>query len=337
MSRKHMPLLIGGAVALLLAIALFYLLFSAKGRYAEEASLLSRAQGQLRRLSSREVFPSESNVQTMGKQLGIYREYLDGLYASIREGQSADEPIDRDRFRRLLEEGLRRLLNDAREKSVALAPDLAFGVQRYVEGATPADEELPRLVDQFRSIASLCDILYAAGIGELTAVERTVFEKEAQVAPVEEGFSRRTARGGRSEAAAPAVSTELYRDPDGLFTKEHFALSYRAQDAATWKVLDRLSKGAPFVVVTKVDIANPARPAVVLPKAAEKAPPPPKPVASGGWSAPGSAAPGSKEEPVILPRELRVVAGQELCNVRLEVDLYRFAAVARAGEGEVNP
>ena len=99
MSRKHMPLLIGGAVALLLAIALFYLLFSAKGRYAEEASLLSRAQGQLRRLSSREVFPSESNVQTMGKQLGIYREYLDGLYASIREGQSADEPIDRDRVK----------------------------------------------------------------------------------------------------------------------------------------------------------------------------------------------------------------------------------------------
>lgn len=328
-----MPLLIGGLVVLLLAAALFYLLFSAKGRYADVSSTLSSVQSRLQRLSGRSVFPSDANVQTLGKQEAIYQEYLDGLYDSMREGQAATEPVDRDRFRRMLEDTLRQLLTDARAKSVALAPDLAFGVQRYIAGNPPAEEEMPRLVNQLQSIAALCNVLYDAGIGELTGVERTVFEKDAMVAAPEEDAGR--LRRGRSEPTAVAASTELFADPDGLYTKEHYVLTFRAQDAALWKALDHLSKGTPFVVVTKVEISNPARPAILLPKAAAEKPEAPKPVAVGGWAAPGSATTRSAEEPAILPRELRVVAGQELSNVRLEVDVYRFAeptAVAVAGE-----
>ena len=335
-----MPLLIGGVVVLLLAIALFFLLFSTHSRYAEGASQLSVAQSSLQRLSSRAVFPSEANVQTMGKQLDIYQEYLDGLYDSMREGQRASAPVDRDGFRRLLEEGLGSLLNDARSKSVTIAPDFAFGVQRYIAGNPPSDEDLPRLVDQFTSLGTLCRVLFDAGIGELVSVDRAVFEKDAQVAPAEEEFGRRGARN-RSEPQVAAPSAELFQDPDGLFTKEHYVLSYRAQDAANWKVLDRLAKGAPFVVVTKLEISNPARPAVVPPKTEEKAAAAPKPTSTAGWKAAGTESAGvrgDKEEPTILPRELRVVAGQELPLVRLEVDLYRFAETAVAADkGEENP
>ena len=339
MSRKHMPLLVGGLVVLLLSAVLFYLLFSAKGRYSGGSDDLALVQGRLQRLSGRAVFPSEANVQTVGKQLEIYQEYLDGLYGAMREGQRVAKPVDRDGFRRMLEEGLGSLMNEARTRSVAIAPDFAFGVQRYIAGNPPAEEDLPRLVDQFSSIADLCRILFEAGIGELTAVERTVFEKDAQTAPVEEEFSRRGSRN-RPDPAAVAVNTELFSDPDGLFTKEHYVLAYRAQDAANWKVLDRLSKEAPFVVVTKVEITNPARPAVAAPKTEKpKAAAAPAPVSTAGWRAAGASdgAAGAKEEEAILPRELRVVAGQELPNVRLEVDLYRFAEVAVAEEGEVIP
>jgi hypothetical protein len=338
MSRKHMPLLIGGLVALLLALALFYLLFSSQSRYAEGDAGLATVKTRLQRLSGRAVFPSEGNVQTLGKQLTIYQEYLDGLYAAMREGQRETNPVNRDGFRRLLEEGLNRLMNDARSKSVKIAPDFAFGVQRYIEGAPPSDEDLPRLEDQFASLGVLCRILFEAGIGELVGVERTVFEKDAQVAPVEEEFNRRSLRN-RPDAAAVAPSTELFKDPDGLFTKEHYVLSYRAQDAANWKVLDRLAQGAPFVVVTKMEISNPARPAVVPPKAPDAAPAPSQPVSTDGWMAPPGAAPApAPAAPEVLPRELRVVAGQELSNVRLEVDLYRFAEAASIAEtGEENP
>jgi hypothetical protein len=331
-----MPLLIGGLVVLLLALVLGYLLFSAKSRYSEEASALSSVQSRLQRLSSRPVFPSEVNVQTMGKQLDIYQDYLTGLYESMRGGQAATQPIDRDGFRRMLETVLGKLLNDARSKSVAIPADFSFGFQRYVAGNPPAEEEMPRLVDQLQSVAALCGILYDAGIGELVSVDRTVFEKDAQAAPVEEEFNRRSLRN-RPNAEAVAPRTDLFKDPDGLFTKEHYVFSFRAQDGAIWKVLHRLSQGVPFVVVTKLDISNPARPAVVLPKAEEK-PAPPKPVATGGWVAPGSATPVAREESVVLPRELRVVAGQELSNVRMEVDLYHFAeAASDVPTGEENP
>lgn len=330
-----MPLIIGGVVVLLLAVGLFFWLFSAKGSYSDGSMSQSMAQRRLNGLSSRTVFPSEANVQVMGKQLGVYEDYLNTLYASMREGQISDESVDRDRFSRLLEDGLRRLLNEARVKSITIAPNIAFGVQRYIDGALPADDELPRLVNQFRSITALCDILYAAGIGELVSVERTVFEKGVQQAATEEGFNRRR---NQTEAIAAAPSTELYTDPDGLFTKEHYVLSYRAKDEATWKVLDRLSKGAPFVIVTKVEISNPAKPVVILPKTEEKDAAP-KPVSTDGWSAPGTATQvAPQEESPILPRELRVVAGQELSTVRLEVDLYNFTEVASADSaGEVSP
>ena len=113
-------------------------------------------------------------------------------------------------------------------------------------------------------------------------------------------------------------------------------MTYRAQDAVNWKVFDLLSKGAPFVIVTKVEIVNSARPVVVPPKTESPASPPPP----GGRPAPPSGGVGtaSGSTPEILPRELRVVAGQELPLVRLEVEMYRFAAdESAADKGEVNP
>ena len=338
MNRKHMPLLAGGLVVLLLAIVLFYLLFSAKGRYADGFSKLTLIQSQLQRLTNRSVFPSDANVQAMGKQQEIYREYLDGLRGAMKKGQWAAEPVTRDRFRQLMEETLRQLVNDARTKAVALPADFAFGFQRYAEGNLPAEEEMNRLVDQLNSVKALCEILYDAGIGELVSVDRTVFEKDAQVAPVEEEFGRRSARN-RTEAAPAAPSVELVADPMGLYTKEHYVLSYRAQDPANWKVLDRLAQGSPFVVVTRVEIVNSARPAVAPPPAEEAAPAAaPAPVSTSGWQSPGAAAAVAKPAAEILPRELRIVAGQELPNVRLEVDLYRFAETAvDVAQGEENP
>ena len=214
MNRKYMPLMIGGGVILLLAMGLIYLLFRAEGRYADGFAGLASVQNQLQRLTSRAVFPSDGNVQSMRKQLAIYQEYLDGLKSAMKKGQPTTEAITRDRFRQLAEEKLRTLVDDARKKSVVLPPNFAFGFQRYAEGNIPTDEEMGRLVDQFRSIAALCEILYDAGIGELVAVDRTVFEKDAQASPVEEPVSHRTLRN-RTDAAAPALPSSVPPSQDG--------------------------------------------------------------------------------------------------------------------------
>lgn len=339
MSRKYIPLLVGGLVALLLALILGYWLFSAWGHYQEENSALAQSGTRLTRLTGRPTFPSTNNVETLTRQVSIYDEYLEGLYQAMSEGQRPPEPINRDRFRQLLEQTLRRLVQTARAKSITLPPDFAFGFQRYAAGAPPEQKDLERLVDQLRSVAMLCSVMYEAGIGELVSVERMVFE-EAQAAPVEEEYGGRRGRS-REEPAEVVKSTDLVRDPDGLFTRERYVVSYRAQDDANWKILEHLARGSPFVVVSKVEITNTARPAVVPPAPAEplaEAAPRTSVAATSGWQSPGAARPaGGREAPAILPRELRVVAGQELPLVRLEVDVYRFAQEASDAEGEENP
>jgi hypothetical protein len=343
-----MPLMIGGVLVLLVTVALLYFLFSAKGAYQDAAVELDQVENRLVRLSSRQVFPSETNVRTLKKQEAIFQEYLDGLFGSMSEGQFKAVNVSRAQFPRVLETVLLRLDKKARDKSVTLPPAFSFGFQRYTEGSLPSEAAVARLGIQLRSIASLVDILYEAGVGELSSVERTVFENDAQVAaPLNERADRRPSRRGRgrgrdTEPEKP-VSSEVYTDPDGLFTKEHYILSYRAQDEANWAILDRMAQGTPFIIVTKMEVLNSARPVVAIPQAEEEAEAAPQPVSTTGWNA--VAPSGSDGElplaATILPRELRVVAGQELPNVRLEVDLYRFAqaeSAETAGEGgEENP
>ena len=86
MNRKHMPLLVGGLVVLLLVVGLFIWMFGAQGHYADGFAKLSTAQNQLQRLTARNPFPSAGNVQAMDKQLGIYREYLESLKA-VKKGK----------------------------------------------------------------------------------------------------------------------------------------------------------------------------------------------------------------------------------------------------------
>jgi hypothetical protein len=337
MSRKHMPLMIGGAVTVVLVAAMAYFLMSARSRYGDAVAKLDGATRRLNQLSGRDVFPSEANVDAMRRQLEVYENYLQDVYESVQPGEAAQETIDRDKFRQLLEQSLRRLVQLARSRSVNIPADLAFGFQRYAAGILPDESELERLVHQVRTIVALCEILFEEGIGELVAVERTAFESDGVGTPQAPlAVPDRRGSRGRGEPVAEVVDPNaLFMDPDGLFSKEHYALTYRAQDAQNWQILDRLATGFPFAVVTKMEIVNSARPVVVPPRAEvppEAAPAPNRPPMQvpGGPAMPGQA-------PEILPRELRVVAGQELPMVRLEVDVYRFVDPAAQPEAEVEP
>ncbi|HHX98469.1 MAG: Amuc_1100 family pilus-like protein [Kiritimatiellia bacterium] len=335
MNRKYMPLIIGGVVALLLAGLLFFFILNVRGNYLTEQDELGQVQNQFMRLNNRKVFPSVSNVQAMEKQLDVYQDYYNGILKALKAGRQSTQAVTRDSFRATIENVLRQLGAGARAKNIVLPPNFAFGFQRYAEGTLPQDEEMTRLVDQLRTIHALCSILYEAGVAELTSVERTVFERDAQPVREEDVFGGHFLREREAEVKEEA-STDLYRDPDGLYTREHYVLAYRAQDDANRKVLDRLAQGLPFTVVTKMEVVNSSKPAVVVPQVVEDRAAAPEPVATGGgWQSAGAANKlGAKEPPAILPRELRVVAGQELPNIRLEVDVYRLAETAVEEEGQ---
>lgn len=333
MNRKYMPLVIGGVLVLVLVLGLGYLLFSAQSHYADRRMNLDREQQKLRNLTNRIPFPADTNVVILSKQKAVFEEYLGDLLGALKQGQTPAGDLTRDRFRQLAEVKLRELTEEARKRNVVLPANFAFGFQRYAEGNLPPDDEMERLVDQFKSTAVLCDLLFKAGISELVAVERTVFERDVQPAPIEESYGRRGTRG-RDEAEGQAPKLDLQVDPHGLYTKEHYQFTYKAKDEAQWQVLNRLAKGTPFTVVTRVDIANPAKP-VVTPPQAKTEEHAASPVSTAGWAAPGSLQPPPKPETEILPRDLRVTAGRDLPTIVLDVDMYRFLeppAVSAQGE-----
>jgi len=335
MSRKYMPLIIGGVVALLLAGLLFFFILNVRGNYLTEQDELGQVQNQFMRLNNRKVFPSVSNVQAMEKQLDVYQDYYNGILKALKASRQSTQVVTRDSFRATIESILRQLEAGARSNNIVLPPNFAFGFQRYAEGNLPQEEEMTRLMDQLRTIHALCTILFEAGISELTSVERTVFEADAKPVMAEDVFGGHFLRRTEDDAKEED-STELYRDPDGLYTRERYVLAYRAQDEANRKVLDRLAQGMPFTVVTKMEVINSAKPVVVVPQVAEEKAAASEPVATGsGWQSAGAANTlGAKEAPAILPRELRVVAGRESPNIRLEVDVYRLAKSDAEEEGQ---
>lgn len=324
MSRKHLPLYVGGGVTLVLAGVLGFFLFQQTGSYEEVKSSLNDAQRNLVRLTNRKpAFPSEENVKKEKEQIEAYRKYKDDLFATMREGQAELWESNRDGFRRRLQECLTTLENDARKHAVALPPRFPFGFQRYFAGALPEDGEIQRLMAQLQAVTAICGILYDSGISELRGVERMEFEQSAQAAAGDENAGvRGRGRRGRGEEEKAKSPTELYVDPDHLFCKEHFAVTFTARDDALWRILDRLAGGAPFIVVTGVTVTNPERPAVaaVAGSGGESS----GAVSQDGWTSAGgqNALAGAQAEE--LPRELRICAGQEKPEVRLELDVYRF-------------
>lgn len=335
MSRKNMPLIAGGAAFGILAVVLGWFTWSALSSFSASEDALAKQTTKLRRLRARDPFPSAENADVLARQEEHFRDYLGALRADMRKAQEPVGSVSRDRWQGEFGQVLRTIVQDARARGVNLpagSTGFLFGFERYRETIPMDASELGRLFPQLKGVAQLCRILFEAGATELVSVEREQFETlGAAAAPEDEDDSPRARRRRAAESsgdAPQAPSKAPFMDKDGLFTREHYALAFRASDAAIWNVLSKFAQlEQPFIVVTKLDIENSARPAVIVPRVPEAAPAAPAsaPVAMDGFRAIGAPAPAPKEAEAPLPRELRVVAGDTLPLVRIELDIYRFA------------
>lgn len=333
MSRKNMPLIVGGAAFGVLAVVLGWFTWSALSSFSASEDALEKQTAKLRRLRARDPFPSAENAEVLSKQEEHYRDYLAGLRADMRKSQKPVGSVTRDRWQGEFGQVLRAIVQGARARGVNLptaTTGFLFGFERYRETIPMDAAELGRLFPQLQGVAQLCHTLFECGIAELVSVEREQFELLSAAGPAaEEDDSPRARRRRAAEADAPAAapSKAPFRDKDGLFTREHYVLSFRATDAAIWNVLSKFAQQEqPFVVVTKLDIQNAQRPAVLPPRSPDMAPPPAaSPVAMDGFRAVGAPAPAPKDAEAPFPRELRVIAGDVLPLARIELDIYRFA------------
>ncbi|MBI3987058.1 MAG: hypothetical protein HY343_09070 [Lentisphaerae bacterium] len=297
--KKYKGLLIAGGVVLVLLAVAGFLLYSSMSRYAQGKTDLQAEMQKLSQLNNREPFPSQTNIAQVTTNLLIQAGVLKEMNEQLREGQVEPQQMESAEFGLLLENGLRAIRASFATNGIILPQRMSFGFDRYAGGQPPRDLDIPRLVQQLRIIDNLCKILVAAGIAELQVISREEFETMAGAAPPRPG----------QPPSADKVGTI---GPNELYGKMRFKLVFRAKESAVLEVLNALAAHEMFTVITVLEKANQKqglRDVAFSPAVAPAAPP-------GGAAAGGA-----------IPREQRVVIGREEVDVKMEVDVYRFAPI----------
>ena len=323
--RKNMVLIVGGSIAGILLLVTLFMLFRFRSKYESVNSDLRASQQRLDALYARDPFPSEENVLLVQTNLDVLQRYFDGFYGELKEGQIEPVKMEPAEFPLLLGKTMERLRTRAGEAGVALPSRFAFGFEHYAVGALPNAGDVPRLVIQVKTVEELCNILFNAKISEMVSVSRQVFE--AGVVPSGDDSYGGGRRGGgrrrgpeQSSEEGESAQTAEYVDPSGLFSREHYILTFKGKDVAVMDVLNRFARSKMFVVVSRLDIAN----EVPLPKAQAVVAVPT--VKSGPGGAASVAALSAQPKAEVPSHESRIVAGRELVKATLELDVYRFIA-----------
>ncbi|MCS6771279.1 MAG: Amuc_1100 family pilus-like protein [Kiritimatiellae bacterium] len=307
--RKHSVLFIGGGVALLFLVAALIFLFQARSQYRRANDSLESVLRSLEMLSRRDPYPSEANIRKVGENLETLRSKASEVQRVLEAGRFQEEAIEAADFAPLLEKTIARIVQKAMEAGVQLPDRFSLGMPQYLAGEIPSSDAIPRLVSQLKTLESLCNLLIQARVSSILHVERQAFEAPAQ-APVEqaEPVRRRRAALAEQETQLPAVDLPMPSEND-LYRVERVRVSFTARDAAIWEVLNSLARGPLIAAVADVRLSN---------TIAEKI----------GRAQPVSPITGEAGSPTAIVRypthEERVIAGRELVQADLVIDVYQF-------------
>lgn len=314
--RKHMVLMAGGGIALLLLVASMVFLVRFQGQYGGTTRKLETAYQQLQQLNNRNPFPSTENVEKTRQNLDELRKQAAQIRDIQLRSQIKGEDMEPAEFAPLLEKSSRRLQQKAQESGVVLPTGFAFGFPRYAEGALPNKDDVFRLVAQLRAVEAVCDVLFQSGIAQVDSLERQVFDETSPGGEVATPEGRRTRRA--TAESAPAVATIPLTESNVLYSVERITVTVQGRETAIWDVLNAVVRHPSFMVLVDVRLENTLALAGTLGKKVA-------PATTGGD--------GGK--PVQYPtHDDRIVSGRELVAATLIIDLYHFN---RDPETEVTP
>jgi hypothetical protein len=292
-SLKTVVIGVGIVLLVLVSVAGFFL-YRGIAHFARSEKELAAARQDLDRLYSRDPFPSAENVAQERQNLEALSAEFSNFVERLSVGQM--EPQDRSprEFMDVFWKTQQALMADARRHRVLLPDNFLFGFDAYGAGKPPESNNVPRLTQQLGVITNLCNVLYEAGVTDISALTREPFD---------------TSAAGADPAAEAAAGAGLFA-PNSLHAKMRFGLEFRASEAAVIAVLNRFANSALFVVVAEVQMAADGAGVTLAGRALSEAPPRARSVAATEDSA-------AKKD--------RIVAGTERpMKVRMAVDVYRF-------------
>ena len=306
--RKHMVLVVGGGLALLLLVLALVMLLRARGEFARVNEELANAVGKLESLTRRAPFPSQANIDVLDGNLASIRDAAGDLHDTLVKGQVAPDAIEAAQFAPLLEHSSKRLLARAAELGIVMPEGFSLGLDRYAAGELPSSQAIPRLVIQLKTMEALAQLLFQARVHTLVGMEREPFEFAA--APEQADFSTVRRRSAVQEPTAARRADDIPKPAENpLYEVERITVSLLARDAAVWDVLNLLAASPLVAAVVDIQLANDQADRL------GKAEPP--------------AAIDADKTPAGLPtryptHDERIVAGRELVRATLVVDVYRF-------------
>lgn len=323
--KKHPVFALCMGVTVLLLLGAGAGLFLSAGLYSRQALALDAVTARLQQLYRRDPFPAKANVRTEDENLKDVVDRYNELNELLRAGQVNLQPMEAADFMQFLEKSLRKLRDRLQTARIKFPEKYAFGFDKYAGGQLPSSGDIPRLVQQLKIIEALCDILRESAIVELVAIERENFEQA--------GRGGTDASGGRRGTPAPEAAVAA-SDEGKLVASQHFKISVKAKENAAIEMLNLLASRPMFMVVTRVEVANPRQeysaggPASTPAVAASTSG---KPVVSGASNTSGVS--GAESESVA--RERQIVLGREELDVKLDVDVYQFVpSLAFKGDGK---
>jgi hypothetical protein len=317
--RKHMMLVVGGGIALVLLLLTGFLVLRFSGEYSRVENELQNSQAALNRLQARNPFPSPENVERVQDRRSELQHYLGDLLEGMSVAQVRPEPIERAAFPSDLDRASRRLRQVAVEHQVRLAPGLAFGFERYGAGNLPMQEHVARLVVQLRTLEALVGVILRNGATELISVEREVFDVERAQEGIVEPVRRRP---GADLVAAPATVVDP-RGVPGLFTKEVFTITFSGTDPGVREVINQLVASPMITVIRRLELRSDLALGTTSPAAqlSERL----RPRDTGRQ-------PGQVPVAADAPED-RIIAGRERVRVTMQVEVYSFEQGAWPEEG----
>lgn len=327
--RKYMLLVVGGSIALVLAIIVTVLLVQFSGQYGRMQSELSSNLQRLEQLHQRDPFPSPENVERVSENLEDLENYLEGMLSALSAQQPAIEDMERAAFPPEIERTVRRLRRLAAQQEVQIAETVAFGFGRYAGGNLPMQEHVRRLVNQLQTIEMLCEILFQAQINELIRVEREIFDVERTQREIAPDMARRRRTDTTDDVVAAPTTAVEPEGVEGLYTKERYTLTFFASDQALRMVLNQLVAHPVMMVVRNLELQNEmgVGGTSVADRLAQRLRPKETREAA---VPPGQEVPSRAD----LLHEDRIVAGLERVRVTMALDVYRFGDQPVAGEGD---
>lgn len=251
MKRNQIIFIAIGAVALVGALVVGYLLFDAFGANGDKGQDLEGSVSQVTGLVGAKIPPTKASVDAISKNT----EDLEAWMAEATEAAAAgDLTVEQGLTPAVFKE---RLVNEAREFSKlpgtidgALVKDgFAFGFSEYITGGQlPAADKLDKLQRQWADIRLVTETFAKCGVAAFLDVMIT--EKKEEKKPVVKPGAR---RGDRKGAKGKKQVAET---PEREILSETYTLKFLAAPDAFVKVLNSFSLGSRFITVDSLSFAR---------------------------------------------------------------------------------